>query len=151
MKLLFILFYVIVPFSIFNSCIDPKCRGVGDVYVSSDLLYVTKRENINYCHLVRKSLKFDYESVKNISLLQFYDGAGYEHGSVLLDIIDVIGEEQYIELLNGITDEEKKKIDLNLHLGLHFVEQRRKYNNTWEVKEAFPELYAFLNSNSNSN
>ncbi len=147
MKLLLIFFYIVVPFSIFNSCIDPKCRGVREVDVSTELLYAAKQLNINYCSLLRKSLNHDFESLKKISLLNFENDATFLHGSVLIDIIGILGEDKYVDILKGITSQEKKRIETYLMAGLHFPEQRKKYNDTWEVKEAFPILYAFLNTN----
>ena len=79
---------------LYGSC-NKKSVKVHGIDVSPLLTEVAKEQNIDYCKLLENALKGDTNSILQFSLLEFYDGCGYDHGAVLVDMIQMIGEETY--------------------------------------------------------
>jgi len=100
----------------FISCGDYSCKNE---VISESLLEFAINNEYNYCQLYSESLKGDLQSIKEISLLSFYDGLVYEHGWVLIHLINALGEEKYLKSLTDTDLNERKKICSYLRAGLY--------------------------------
>lgn len=100
----------------FMSCGDYSCKNE---VISEFLLEFAIDNEYNYCQLYSESSKGDLESIKEISLLSFYDGLVYEHGLVLISLINKLGEDKYLESLTDTDIDERKKICSYLRAGLN--------------------------------
>lgn len=125
------------------SCGNNRCKSVADIEVSELLRISSNKQDYNYCELLSKAVKEDENSIKKLSLLQFYDAVGYDHGSVIVDLILLIGETKYIEAIDDITPKEKSTIKAYIDVGLEYGNNPAVKDKT--LKTAFPELSAFLN------
>lgn len=123
-----------------NSCSN-KCV-VDNIEVSELLGTVAKEKSIDYCELLKVALTGDKNAIKKLSLLEFDNAVGYEHGAVIVDLITIIGETEYIKAISTTNKEQKNLIHSYIDVGL-------EYGNNSLIKEkdfksAFPNLYAFL-------
>lgn len=121
------------------------CSGhkeINGIEVSDLLLIASKEQNIDYCKLLNKALKGDDSSIRQLVLLKFYDSVGYDHGAVLVELIEVIGEDIFIHSLTTITNDQKKWIKSYIEVGLEYGNNNHLKPQT--IKEAFPKIYQFL-------
>jgi hypothetical protein len=135
-KLLFLMLSVC-----FISC--NRHKSVNGIVVSELLSIASNELQINYCKLLKEATKGNVFSIKQLSLLDFYDGVGYDHSLVIVDLIDFIGEDKFIQSLGTINEEQKNKIKSYLMVGLEYGNNPNLQKKT--VKEAFPKIYVFLN------
>ena len=77
-------------------------------------------------------------------MLDFSDGAAYDHGAVLVDLIEKIGEEKFVQSIKTINDSEKKWIKGYLEAGIEYGSNVNIKGQT--LKDVFPKIYDFLNS-----
>ncbi len=117
-------------------------KNCNKPYISDYLIDHSREKNYNYCELVDKSLNNDINSIKKISLLEFYDGMTYEHGAVIIELIHEIGEEKYLEAIKDISSDEKNKLRVYLTAGFDFT-QNPKFRNK-DFKTLFRRVSVFL-------
>lgn len=134
-----ILLYVILLMC-FTSCGNKVINGIE---VSELLLIVSEEQNIDYCRLLNEAVKGDDASIKQLALLEIYDGAGYDHGAVVVDLIALIGEDKFIHSIKTISIEQKKCIKGYIEVGLEYGNNTNLQAQTF--KEVFPKIYDFLN------
>lgn len=130
---------------VYSSC-NNKSVKVHGIDVSPLLNKVAKEQNIDYCKLLEKALNGDTKSILQISLLEFYDGCGYDHGAVLVDLIRIIGEESYINSIGTTNETQRHRILSYVEVGLCYTTSNVYYSNK-TVEDEFPRLYAFLSHN----
>jgi hypothetical protein len=142
MKLNFskIIFSVCFLFLLTNSCSN-KCN-VDNIEVSDLLGTVAKEKSINYCELLEVALTGDENAIKKLSLLEFDNSVGYEHGAVIVDLILVIGESEYIKAISRTNGEQRNLINTYLDVGLEYGNNSLVKEK--DLKKAFPDLYFFL-------
>jgi hypothetical protein len=137
MKYFLILLLAAIAFSCKNNCteIDGVVIGEG-IRISSD------EQNIEYCNLVEQSLNKDLNALKTISLLNYQNSIGYEHGTVLVEIVDKVGEMFIHQLLRISLHLKSKRYLSYLDVGIEYSgdEHLEKKN----LKLVFPDLYQFL-------
>ncbi|MDN3673042.1 hypothetical protein QWY99_08280 [Flavobacterium branchiarum] len=137
-------FYIIMRMCILllliNSCSN-KCI-VKNIEVSVLLSTVANEKSINYCELLRKALTGDENSIKKISLLEFDNAVGYDHGAVIVDLVTTLGETEYIKAISKINSEQKKIIHSYIDVGLEYGNNSLVKGKNF--KSAFPNLYFFL-------
>jgi len=136
---------IIIVFLLF-ACNNDKCKNVQDIVVSN-LILETIDSSKNYCNLLDKAIRGDKSSIEKISLLNLYDGSGYDHGFVLIQLIEKIGEDSYIKALKkkGLSNDEKSKIKSYLDVGLEYGS---KENKNKMLKDIYPNIHNYLNYNS---
>jgi hypothetical protein len=127
-------------FFIALSCSN-KCEVEG-IEVSELLVTSSGEKGVKYCDLLSESLRGDENAILGLSLLEFSNSTGYDHGSVLVDLILKIGEEKYIQAISQTNREQKILIQSYLDVGL-------QYGNDSSIKsknltKAFPNLYSVL-------
>lgn len=125
----------------FFSIMSCHCE-VENIKVSELLDAVAYDRNIDYCGLLKSSLKGDQKAIKEFSLLDFGDGTSYDHGSVLVDVILNIGEENYLEAIKDISEEEKREIFSYIEVGTMYHYDETISNKIPE--QLFPKLTSFL-------
>lgn len=123
------------------SCCSER-RTINGIEVSELLNIVSREQNINYCKLLNKAIKGDDASVRQLALLEIYDGAAYDHGTVLVYLIKLIGEERFIRSLDTINDKQKNRIEGFLSAGLEYSNNPDIQFRT--IKEEFPILSDYL-------
>ena len=101
-----------------NDMIYFSGKDVDGIYVEEELRIATDDYyGISYCKLLKKAIDGNQEDIKKIMLLDFSGAgaAGYDHGDVLVKLIDRLGEETIISSLgNQLTKKEKRGINSNL-------------------------------------
>ena len=87
----------------------------------------------------------DSSAISSFALLKFSDAAAYDHGAALIEVIHKIGSRKFINAITKISTPEKHKIEGYLDVGLMYG-YRKEYENS-RLKEVFPSIDSFLNSN----
>lgn len=128
---------------VFFFIISCHCK-VENIKVSESLDAVAYERDIDYCGLLKSSLKGNQKAIKEFSLLDFGDGTSYEHGSVLVDVILNIGEDKYLEAIKDISEEEKREIFSYIEVGTMYHYDEKISDKIPE--QLFPKLILFLKS-----
>lgn len=126
---------------LFISSCSNKCV-VNNIEVSELLGTIANKRAIDYCGLLETALTGDENVIKKLSLLEFNDAVGYDHGSVIVDLIIAIGEAKYIDSFPGINREQKWLIESYIDVGLEYGNNPVVKGK--DLKNAFPGLYLFL-------
>ncbi len=140
MKLFFKVGLIILVLNCTFSC-NKQCNVKG-ILVSELLIVVSKEKSINYCDLLSSALNGNNEAIKELSLLEFNDSTGYDHGSVLVELILKIGEDKYLKGVEPLNVKQKKLVQSYLDVGL-------EYGNISHIKEkrldkVFPTIDTYL-------
>lgn len=122
------------------SC-EQKCN-LSDLEIGPLLISNAEEQGVNYCELVKKSFNHNTKAVKQLSLLNFENSVGYEHGEVVVELVLKIGEQRFLDALQGINKSEKNKVESYLDVGLEYGSSDLKGQT---IKQAFPKVYLFLN------
>lgn len=133
-------FSLVALFFCIISC-ENKCN-INGVEIGSLLIINGEEQGINYCELVEKSFLNDNRAISQLCLLYFENSVGYEHGEVIVSLINQIGEEQFLDAIQGINKSEKNRIESYLDVGLEYGNYNLKGKT---IKETFPKVYFFLN------
>ena len=122
------------------------CGGkvINGIDVSESLLVVSDEQGIDYCKLLSKAVNGDDVSIMQLSILKFYESVGYDHGAVIVDLIEHIGENKFIHSLKMASAEQKEMIKWYIEAGLEYGNNPSLQDNAFE--EVFPKIYFFLNS-----
>ena len=104
------------------SCNLDNCSSKLNFKLDYHLFDDIKVKNRSYCDLVNDSFSGDKSAIKDLSTLQLYDFASYQHGGVILQLIEKMGEQDYVESLVGLNQEEKVILKNSLKAGLEFTE-----------------------------
>lgn len=123
-----------------------RYKEINGIEVSELLLVVSEEQNIDYCKLLNEATNGNESSIKEIALLKIYDGAAYDHGAVLVDLIEKIGEDKFIQSIRTINNIEKKWIKGYLEAGIKYGGNTRIQGQT--LKDAFPIISEFLQQQS---
>ena len=145
-KIMKIFFFYVILFM----CL--ACGGrkeLNGIEVSELLLRASKEQNVDYYKLLNEAIKGNDLSIRQLALLKVYDGAGYDHGAVIVDLIERIGENIFIKSLTNINNEQKQWIKGSIEVGLEYGNNPNLQ--TQSFKEAFPRIYEFLNNVSSTN
>ena len=128
-----------------NDVIYFSGKDVDGIYVEEELRIVTDDyHGFSYCKLLKKAIDGNQEDIKKLILLDFSNSgaASYDHGDVLVKLIDRLGEETIISSLgNQLTKEEKGRIEAYISVGLEYGSNPHQ-GQTLEV--AFPLLNQYL-------
>lgn len=107
---------------IFSSC-DFNCMNDADIEVSDLLIYHFENRDISYCEILDGALKKDPVLLDSFLNLVVQDGAGYDHASVLIELIEFLGEDYFLEFTKGYTQAEINMIKSYLEVGFE-LDQR---------------------------
>lgn len=120
-------------------------KDVKGIYVEEELRIVTEDyHGISYCQLLKKALDGNQDDIRKLILLDFSGAgaAGYEHGDVVVKLIDRLGEETIISSLGELTKEEKESIKSYIRVGLEYGNNPHQGQT---LEQAFPRLNQYLN------
>lgn len=135
----------ILMFFVLYSCNSDNCsKNVGfklDYHRFKDVRVNGK----TYCELVNKSLKGDKKSILNLSKISIGDFGSYQHGAVLIEVIDKVTIVEYLKIVSSLNEKEKKKLYYTIWAGLEFT-PNPKYESK-NIQKLFPELTELLDSN----
>ncbi|WP_158237253.1 hypothetical protein [Aquimarina sp. MAR_2010_214] len=97
-----------------------SCNNCNEIQgiVISELL--NRQINDSYCDILNKAIELDKEAIIKISTIEVSDAAGYDHGYVLIRLIEKIGEQEYLKALENVSTEQKKSIESYLWAGLEY-------------------------------
>lgn len=130
--------YIVILLFALNSCNVDNCSSKLkfklDYYAFQDISV----DGNSYCDLVNKSLSGDATSILHLSKIVLYDGASYEHGAVLIEIIDTISELKYCEIISVLTNDELRILLSTIKAGLDYT-PNKKYSRK-NFKDIFPIL-----------
>ncbi len=120
-------------------------KDVKGIYVDEGLRIATDNHwGINYCNLLDNAIGGDNKSVQELALLDYSgDGApSYDHGDVLVKLIDRIGEDKFISALgNKLSAKEKDSLRDYLSVGLEYGDNKHVGQT---INEVFPLVDKFL-------
>lgn len=133
-------FPIIVMSMCFISC--SRHEVVNGIVVSELLNSATEKQNVNYSKLLKRATEGDEKSIKQLTLLSFSDASGYDHGAVIVDLIEIIGEDKFIESLSLINYEQKQNIKAYIEVGLEYGNNEKIKAKTIEM--AYPKIFTFL-------
>jgi hypothetical protein len=138
--------YIIIITIIFVSCNIDNCSK--KLKYTKLNYYLFSNININgdtYCDLVNKSLLGNKKSIVNLSKIAVYDGAVYEHGAVLLEVIDKISETEYVNIIihEQLTKNERRYLLNNLSAGLDYTKNEKWYQFS-SINDLYPSIYKIL-------
>ena len=142
---LLILIAIIGGYLWMNETIYFSGKDVDGIYVEECLRIATDdHHGISYCKLLKRAINGHQEDIKKLMLLDFSNSgeAGYDHGDVLVKLIDRLGEETIISSLGRqLTEEEKGTIKSYIGVGLEYGSNPHQGQ---KPEVAFPLLYEFL-------
>lgn len=121
-----------------------KSKVISGIYVSESLLIVSEEQGIDYCKLLSKAVNGDDVSIMQLSILKIYESTGYDHGAVIVDLIERIGEDKFIHSLKIVSAEQKKLVKWCIEAGIEYGNNPSLHGKAF--KEVFPKVYIFLNS-----
>ncbi len=133
--------FLVFVLSYLFSCSE-RCPSVRDFNVGEILLISAESKSYSYCDLLENSVEKDHDAILKISLLEFDGSVGYDHGYVLVKLIDTIGENEYIKATQNISNKEKGLIKDYLDAGLEYGNIKKFQKQSLE--KVFPCVYNFL-------
>lgn len=134
-KILFLFSFTL--FTILCSCNKDNCSTKLGFTLSYNLFDEVDVNGDTYCDLVSKSLNSNETAIIELCKLKFNDGASYEHGAVIIEVINKISEKKFITIFNRLDDKEKKYLyNSILCAGLEFTTDE-DYKGT-HISKAFP-------------
>ena len=120
-----------------------RSKVIKGIQVSELLLVVANEQNADYCKLLRKAVEGDIPSIRQLTLLDISDGAAYDHGAVIVDLIEQVGEETFIQSLDSISTAQIEQIKSYIEAGLEYGNHPEWDSRMFE--DVFPKTYALLN------
>ena len=120
-----------------------RSKVINGIHVSELLLVVANEQNTDYCKMLRKAIEGDFPSIRQLTLLDISDGASYDHGAVIVDLIEQVGEDIFVQALDSISLKQKEQIKSYIEAGLEYGSHTEWNSQMFE--DAFPKTYAFLN------
>lgn len=118
-------------------------RNIHGIEVTELLLFSTETLDIDYCKILKNATKEDEKAIKQLLLLDIYGAAGYDHGAVIVGLIEFIGEDKIINIVEPMDYEQKASIMSYIEAGLLYGNNSNF--NKQEICDAFPKLYVVLN------
>lgn len=122
------------------SCSE-KCK-IRNIEISELLVSISHQNNIKYCKILEKSMEGDNKFIRELSLLNFENAVGYDHGSVLVSLILNIGEEKYLEAIKPLNNEQKQRVKAFLEVGIEYGDNY--FVNKRGLEEIFPKINEYL-------
>lgn len=127
---------------------EKSIQGICVPSIIFSSLQNCKMENIDYCKLLDNSLQKDSASLNKFVTLECFDGeAGYCHGTIIVEVIERIGEDFFIYSTQRQPINKRKEILSYIDVGIAY-----RYDNIdpRSTKEVFPKIFYVLNYGSSS-
>ncbi len=127
-----VLFCLLITSCNYNSCSE----SIG-IKLDYHLFTKVKINGYNYCELVNKALKGDEKALLYLTRVRVADGATYQHGAVMIELIEHVSEEKFMNIIQEISFEDQSVLYYSyLRAGLEYTNNPKYINKT--SKEAFP-------------
>ena len=129
-----------ITFILLTSCRQSKVDGViigNTLYENQD--YAT---NKRLCDIINRTLDKDQQALIELTEFSCGGAAGcYDLGYVLTQIINRIGEKEFVKLINGLTEKQKNEISGLIVVGLEYGDNDYdgKMDDT-TISATFPDL-----------
>jgi hypothetical protein len=129
-----------ITFILLTSCRQSKVDGViigNTLYENQD--YLT---NKRLCDIINRTLDKDQQALIELTEFSCGGAAGcYDLGYVLTQIINRIGEKEFVKLINGLTEKQKNEISGLIVVGLEYGDNDYdgKMDDT-TISATFPDL-----------
>lgn len=132
---------VIILTFLFVGCVNSKSKTINGIDIPVQVLVVSSQHGFNYEDTLKSALNGNDYSMKRLSTIDFFDTSiGYEHGAILIEIINKIGEEQYLIAINDCSEKEKSIIRGDLMAGMEYGQHHDK-----TMSEMFPKIAVYFN------
>ncbi|MBK8968383.1 MAG: hypothetical protein IPM36_17305 [Lewinellaceae bacterium] len=103
--------FVISALALFlYSCNTDNCSDKLGFKIDYHLFDDIKIDGKSYCDLVNGAIKADKGCVLALSKVNVGDFASYQHGAVLIEVIDKLTEPEYLKIISKLDDKERKAI-----------------------------------------
>jgi len=120
----------------------PEKEVVDGISVSELLnIYALENCDVDYVDLLSDAVDEENDAVRKLTLLDIQTEAFYDHGCVVVDLIDEIGEDAFINALGNLTWEEKKKVCDCILTGLEYGSGKHQNQ---KLEEAFPKITLYF-------
>lgn len=130
---------ILVITLLLHSCNSDNCSEKLGFKLDYHLFDDIKVNGMSYCDLVNGALEGDKECVLELSKISVSDFGSYQHGAVLIEVIDNLSESEYLKLINQLQIKERKAIYYSyVWAGLEFTPNPKYQKKRIEI--AFPEL-----------
>ena len=136
-------------FLLYGCSYDKSIQGIRVPPVIFSSLHNHKIKDVDYCKLLDNSLRKDSASLNMFVTLDCFDGeAGYCHGTIIVEIIERIGEECFIYSTHSLPINKRKEILSYIDVGIAY-----RYDNvdSRTTKDVFPKVFSVLSSNEEKN
>jgi len=117
---------------------DQICEEMGIRYYQG-LSYAS---TCKYCRYVKEATHKDKHALKKLFLMDFQGGYSYDHGTILITILDKTGEEFFIQVLQEEMPKRQMLVRNYLLFGLDHVDNPKYHMKPFY--EVFPLLGDFL-------
>ncbi|HZH88779.1 MAG TPA: hypothetical protein VFD78_06325 [Chitinophagaceae bacterium] len=134
-------FFILIVFISYSCNID-NCSKNLSFKLDYHLFEKIKINNRTYCELVNGALEGNEILILDLSKVSIDDFGSYQHGAVLIDIIDKITIGEYLKIISSLTKKEKKQLYYTIWAGLEFT-PNPKYKDK-RMENVFPELSELL-------
>lgn len=131
------------------SC-EPRTEKAEGVFINKEqfemmpVLY----PHIDYVNVVKRASEGSEKDIYLLCSLQFDGAYGYDHGSVLVDIIDILGEDKCVDMMKDINKQQAEYFDGYLNVGLLYGHKygNKPFDHDYEIKDIFPKIDRLLQS-----
>jgi hypothetical protein len=129
-----------ITFILLTSCRQSNIDGViiGNTLCENQDYPTNKR----LCNIINRTLEKDQQALIELTEFSCGGAAGcYDLGYVLTQVINRIGEQEFIKLINGLTEKQKNEINGLIAVGLEYGDNDYdgKMDDT-TISATFPEL-----------
>jgi hypothetical protein len=129
-----------ITFILLTSCRQSNVDGV----IIGNTLYENQDYSTNkrLCNIINRTLEKDQQALIELTEFSCGGAAGcYDLGYVLTQVINRIGEQEFIKLINGLTEKQKNEINGLIAVGLEYGDNDcdGKLDDT-TITATFPEL-----------
>lgn len=126
---------------------------IDGVHINTALLEIMACEYpyIDYPDVVKRASEGSKEDIYLLCSLQFDCGFIYEHGSVLVDLIEILGEDKCVDMMKDIDYDQAIYFDTYISVGLCYG---WRYGNNpdydYRIKDIYPRIDSLLLSKERS-
>ena len=139
-------YFLILIVSFLYSCHSDNCSKNLSFELDYHLFEDININGKTYCELVNRALKGDKDSILNLSKISVGDFGSYQHGAVLIEIIDIVTIDKYLIIVSSLSEKEKKQLYYTIWAGLEFT-PNPKYEGK-HIETIFPELKELLGTDN---
>ena len=126
----------------FVSCISLCEDGeyVGTIYISPVLQVQTHDKSFfsDYGSLLENAIDGTADDLKSFCLMDFGGEGSYDHGGVLICLIDSIGEKKFLEAVKLMNQEEKELLKFYLRAGMEYGQKTFSYDEINNYHKYYP-------------